>query len=135
MQDLLARRFYEAQALSSGWSVRQLDRQIASQFYERSKVVRRNLVVKSHPEDDLTPDEHIRDPFVLEFLGLKDEYSEHELEEALILRLEHFLLRPRALDPARREPANWVDSLLGAQRGSCALCARKPPKPRYGPRV
>jgi predicted nuclease of restriction endonuclease-like (RecB) superfamily len=92
VQDLLARRFYEAQALSSGWSVRQLDRQIASQFYERSRVVRRNLVVKRHPEEDLTPDEHIRDPFVLEFLGLKDEYSEHELEEALILRLEHFLL-------------------------------------------
>jgi len=92
VQDLLARRFYEEQALCSGWSVRQLDRQIASQFYERSTAARRNLVVKSHPEDDLTPDEHIRDPFVLEFLGLRDEYSEHELEEALILRLEHFLL-------------------------------------------
>ena len=37
VQDLLARRFYEAQALSSGWSVRQLDRQIASQFYEPSR--------------------------------------------------------------------------------------------------
>jgi predicted nuclease of restriction endonuclease-like (RecB) superfamily len=92
VQDLPARRFYEEQALGSGWSVRQLDRQIASQFYERSKAARRNLVAKRHPEDDLTPDEHIRDPFVLEFLGLKDEYSEHELEEALIRHLEHFLL-------------------------------------------
>ena len=92
MQDASARRFYEEQSLRSGWSVRQLDRQIASQFYERSKAARRNLVAKRHPDDDLTPDEHIRDPFVLEFLGLKDEYSEHELEEALIRRLEHFLL-------------------------------------------
>jgi predicted nuclease of restriction endonuclease-like (RecB) superfamily len=90
--DQSARRFYEEQTLRSGWSVRQLDRQIASQFYERSKTARRNVRVRKHPADDLTPDEHIRDPFVLEFLGLKDEYSEHDLEEALIRRLEHFLL-------------------------------------------
>jgi len=92
VQELPARRFYEEQTLRCGWSVRQLDRQIASQFYERSKAVRRNLVARTHSADDLTPDEHIRNPFVLEFLGLKDEYSEHELEEALIRRLEHFLL-------------------------------------------
>lgn len=83
---------YEEQTLRCGWSVRQLDRQIASQFYERSKAARRSLTARKQPGDELTPDEHIRDPFVLEFLGLKDEYSEHELEEALIQRLEHFLL-------------------------------------------
>lgn len=38
------------------------------------------------------PEEEIKDPLVLEFLDLKDEYSEHELEEALILKLEEFLL-------------------------------------------
>jgi predicted nuclease of restriction endonuclease-like (RecB) superfamily len=37
-------------------------------------------------------EEEIKDPFALEFLGLKDEYSEHDLEEALILHLEKFLL-------------------------------------------
>lgn len=42
--------------------------------------------------DEVTPEEEIKDPFVLEFLGLKDEYAETELEEALIHRLEHFLL-------------------------------------------
>jgi predicted nuclease of restriction endonuclease-like (RecB) superfamily len=41
--ELPARRFYEEQTMSSGWSVRQLDRQIASQFFERSKAARRNL--------------------------------------------------------------------------------------------
>lgn len=92
VQELPARRFYEEETLRSGWSVRQLDRQIAAQFYQRSKAARRALVAKGQAGDDLTPDEHIRDPFVLEFLGLKDEYSEYELEEALILRLEHFLL-------------------------------------------
>ncbi len=50
-----------------------------------------NLVARGRPGDDLTPDEHIRDPFVLEFLGLKDEYSEHDLEEALIrIRAGHY---------------------------------------------
>ena len=44
------------------------------------------------PEDSVTPEEEIKDPFVLEFLGLKDEYSESELEEALIKHLEAFLL-------------------------------------------
>jgi hypothetical protein len=40
----------------------------------------------------VSPDEEIRDPYILEFLGLKDEYSESDLEEALIRHLEHFLL-------------------------------------------
>src|SRR6516164_44970 len=42
--------------------------------------------------DDVTPEEEIKDPLVLEFLGLKDEYSESQVEEALIRHLEHFLL-------------------------------------------
>jgi len=47
---------------------------------------------KALPEDTVTPEEEIKDPFVLEFLGLKDEYSESDLEEALIKQLEKFLL-------------------------------------------
>ena len=47
---------------------------------------------KPLPEDIVTPEEEIKDPFVLEFLGLKDEYSESDLEEALIKHLEKFLL-------------------------------------------
>ncbi|HYZ83294.1 MAG TPA: PDDEXK nuclease domain-containing protein [Bryobacteraceae bacterium] len=98
VQDEAARAFYENRAFQEGWSVRQLDRQIASQFYERSKRAKRTRVPKaqpsteSQPHEELTPDEHIRDPFVLEFLGLKDEYSESQLEEELVLHLEHFLL-------------------------------------------
>ena len=44
------------------------------------------------PKDAITPDEAVKDPYVLEFLNLKDEYSESQLEEALIQRLEDFLL-------------------------------------------
>jgi predicted nuclease of restriction endonuclease-like (RecB) superfamily len=47
---------------------------------------------KTEPGDFLTPEEEIKDPFVLKFLGLRDEYSESDLEEALILHLEAFLL-------------------------------------------
>lgn len=92
-----ARSFYEAEAVRGGWSVRQLDRQISSQFYERALLSRNKAAMlkkgaKSLPADALTPEEEIKDPFVLEFLNLKDEYSENDLEEALILQLEHFLL-------------------------------------------
>ncbi len=44
------------------------------------------------PSDEVTPEEEIKDPYLLEFLDLKDEYSESDLEEALIRRLEEFLL-------------------------------------------
>ena len=48
--------------------------------------------VKSKLEDRVTPEEVIKDPYILEFLNLKDEYSESELEEALIHHLESFLI-------------------------------------------
>lgn len=91
------RAFYEAEALRGGWSVRQLDRQISTQFYTRallSKNKRAMLEKGSQPQPDdlVTPDEVIKDPYVLEFLDLKDEYSESNLEDALIHRLEDFLL-------------------------------------------
>jgi predicted nuclease of restriction endonuclease-like (RecB) superfamily len=92
-----ARQFYEAEALRGGWSVRQLDRQIGSQFYERTALSKNKAAMLTKgaiatPEDAISPDEAVKDPYVLEFLNLKDEYSEAELEEALIHRLEDFLL-------------------------------------------
>jgi len=92
-----ARNFYETEALRGGWSVRQLDRQISSLFYERTALARNKAAMltkgaKPKLEDRTTTEEELKDPFVLEFLGLKDEYSENELEEALIRHLELFLL-------------------------------------------
>ena len=92
-----ARRFYETEALRVGWSVRQLDRQINSQFYERTALSKNKAAMltrgrKALPEDRVSPEEEIKDPFILEFLGLKDEYSESDLEDALIRHLEAFLL-------------------------------------------
>ena len=97
MKNEHARQFYEAEALRGGWSVRQLDRQINSQFYERTALSRDKAALlkkggKAIPADAVTPEEEIKDPLVLEFLGLKDEYSESDLEDALIRHLESFLL-------------------------------------------
>jgi predicted nuclease of restriction endonuclease-like (RecB) superfamily len=97
VQNPLARRFYEAEALRGGWSIRQLDRQIGSQFYERTALSRNKVAMltkgaRARPEDRVTPEEEIKDPYVLEFLELKDEYSESDMEEALIRHLETFLL-------------------------------------------
>jgi predicted nuclease of restriction endonuclease-like (RecB) superfamily len=97
VKDDFARAFYEEEAIRGGWSVRQLDRQISTQFYERTALsknkaamLRKGEVPK--PEDAVPVVETIRDPYLLEFLDLKDEYGESELEEAIIRHLETFLL-------------------------------------------
>ena len=87
------RAFYETEALRGGWTVRQL----GTQFCERTLLSRNKAAMlkkgqKAGHEDSMTPEEKIKDPFVLEFLDLKDEYSENDLEEALIRHLETFLL-------------------------------------------
>jgi len=97
VRNALAREFYMREALAGGWSVRQLDRQINSQFYERTALSKDKSVMllkgeRAKPEDTVSADEEIRNPLVLEFLNLKDEYSESELEDALIGHLEGFLL-------------------------------------------
>jgi predicted nuclease of restriction endonuclease-like (RecB) superfamily len=91
------REFYESESLRGGWSVRQLKRQKNSQFYTRTLLSKNKSAMlkkgeKAEKEDYVSPDEEIKDPFVLEFLNLKDEYSELELEEAIIKHLESFLL-------------------------------------------
>ena len=97
VRNVHAREFYEKEALRAGWSVRQLARQINSQFYERTALSKNRAAMltkggEPRREDHLLPQEAIKDPFVLEFLDLKDEYSESDLEEALINHLETFLL-------------------------------------------
>jgi hypothetical protein len=93
IKDDHARRFYETEALRGGWSVRQLDWQIGSQFYERTALSKNKaaMLVKGtvpEPEDAVMPDDAIKVPYVLEFLDLKDEHSESDLKQALIRRLD-----------------------------------------------
>lgn len=92
-----AREFYETEAIRGGWSIRQLERQINSQFYERTALSKNKAAMLTKGQtptssDLVTADQEVKDPYILEFLDLKDEYSESDLEEALIRRLESFLL-------------------------------------------
>ena len=95
--DPAARAFYESEAIAGGWSVRQLGRQIGTQFYERSlgSKDREAFLRRGRParrEDATSVEEEVRDSYLLEFLNLKDEYGETDLEEALVRHLEWFLL-------------------------------------------
>jgi predicted nuclease of restriction endonuclease-like (RecB) superfamily len=95
LDESFKREFYEVECIRGNWSVRQLDRQIQSMLFERTALSKRKLAViaKAHEKPiTLKPEDEIKDPYVLEFLGLKDEYSESQLEEDLIKHLEHFLL-------------------------------------------
>ncbi len=95
VKDNDARRFYEKETLRNGWSVRQLDRQIATQFYERTLLSydKSAMLQQDAPTvPELLPGHSLRDPFILEFLDLKDEYSESDLEEALLNHLMDFML-------------------------------------------
>jgi predicted nuclease of restriction endonuclease-like (RecB) superfamily len=83
--------------LRGGWTIRQLNRQIGSQFYERTILSKNKAAMLRRaeaplPGDALAPEEEIKDPYLLEFLALKDEYSETELEAALTAKMEAFLL-------------------------------------------
>jgi hypothetical protein len=69
-----ARRFYEEEALRGGWTVRQLGRQIDSQFYERTTLSRNKAAMLKKgqlpkPLDAVTPEDEVKDPLVLEFLS------------------------------------------------------------------
>ena len=92
-----ARNFYLEEAIKSAWSTRQLDRQINSFFYERLLSSKNKEEVSQtiiNLEKGATPGDIIRDPYVLEFLGLvpNTDFYESDLEQALITHLQKFIL-------------------------------------------
>lgn len=92
-----ARRFYEIEAFKQQWSKRQLQRQIGSGLYERLALSRdKDEVMRLAVDGQMVekPSDIIKDPVVLEFIGLKSDvsYSETDLESAIISRLQDFLL-------------------------------------------
>jgi len=97
LEDDFKRAFYEIECIRGNWSVRELKRQIASLYYERSKLSRdkeklAKLVQSSAEKGE--PKLAIRDPYVFEFLGLKsaEVMSESRLEDQLLDKLQEFLL-------------------------------------------
>ncbi|MBN9295129.1 MAG: DUF1016 family protein [Flavobacteriia bacterium] len=91
------RRFYEIEAVKNNWSIRELERQYDSALYTRLVLSRDKEKIKELSEKGLIvekPKDAGKDPYILEFLGLPEHsaYSENQLEQKLIDRLEHFLL-------------------------------------------
>ena len=91
------RKFYEIESAKNNWSVRELDRQYDSALFTRLTLSRNKDEVKKLSEKGLTlekPKDAIKDPYILEFIGLpeKSAYSESDLEQGIIDKLEHFLL-------------------------------------------
>lgn len=98
LEDELQRDFYAEMARIEGWSVRTLQKKIAGMLFERTalskkpaKLAKQELAALRE-EDKLTPDLVFRDPYFLDFLGLKDTYSEKDLEAAILRELENFIL-------------------------------------------
>ena len=97
LPDDTQRRFYEIECIRGNWSVRELRRQIASLYYERSGLSKdkAKLSAMAHAAaESMQPAHIIRDPYVFEFLGLRsrDVMAESDLEDALLDRLQDFLL-------------------------------------------
>jgi predicted nuclease of restriction endonuclease-like (RecB) superfamily len=98
IKDPLAREFYAEMCRAERWSVRTLRKRIGGMLYERTalsrnsdELVRRELA-GLRDEGRMTPDLVFRNPYLLDFLGLRDTYSEKDLESAILRELEAFLL-------------------------------------------
>ncbi len=98
ISDANAREWYLREAASANWSVRELERNINSFYYQRhlesGSVKSENATQCVANSDVLNPRQLMKDPYVLEFVGLPQspEHSEHDLEEALITHLQEFML-------------------------------------------
>ena len=98
LDDGLKRDFYAEMCRIEQWSTRTLAKKIGGMLYERTalskkpdKLIRRELAAL-RAEDRLTPDLVFRDPYVLDFLGLRDTYAEKDLEAAILREIESFIL-------------------------------------------
>ncbi|MHC1575400.1 MAG: PDDEXK nuclease domain-containing protein [Candidatus Methanogasteraceae archaeon] len=97
IEDPLKRVFYESECIRGNWSVRELKRQIASLYYERSGLSTNKEKLAEIAQSDaeqMEPGLNVRDPYIFEFLGLKSKevMGESELEDSLLAKLQEFLL-------------------------------------------
>ena len=97
IENIEARSFYELECAQQQWSVKQLSRQVGSSLYERLALSRKKEEVMRLAQEGQTvekPEDIIKNPLTLEFLGLKPEsaYTESKLENAIISKMQQFLL-------------------------------------------
>ncbi len=123
------REFYAEMARIEGWSVRTLRARIDSMLYERTALskqpdamIRQELAIL-RSKGDLTPALLLKDPYVLDFLGLTDRFLERDLEDAILRELETFLLeRARAFpsSPGKSESSSTATTFTST---SCSTTA------------
>jgi predicted nuclease of restriction endonuclease-like (RecB) superfamily len=98
IEDPLKREFYLAMCQSEGWSTRTLQNRLDSMLFERTALSRKPAELLTtelealRTKESLSPDLILKDPYILDFLGLQDRYLEKDLEDAILRELEHFLL-------------------------------------------
>jgi len=97
IEDLSERQFYEIESVNNHWSLRELQRQYDSALYQRlalSKDKQGIINLSKKGQTIEKPEDAIKDPFIIEFTGLPEnaKYSENDLEQKIIDKLEHFLL-------------------------------------------
>jgi predicted nuclease of restriction endonuclease-like (RecB) superfamily len=98
IKDALQREFYTEMCRMERWSVRTLRAKVGGMLFERTALSRkpetlvRRELAKLRDADMLTPDMVFRDPYFLDFLGLKDAYSEKDIEAAILREIEQFIL-------------------------------------------
>ena len=98
LDDPLKRDFYAEMCRIERWSTRTLDKKIGGMIFERTALSRKPEKLAAmelkqlREEDKLTPDLVFRDPYILDFLGLRDSYAERDLEAAILREMESFIL-------------------------------------------
>lgn len=98
IKDELKRDFYMQMARLERWSVRTLQKKLDGMLYERTAISRlpdeaiRQELAQLRNENQVSPDLVFRDPYVLDFLGLEGDYSERDLEEAILSELQKFII-------------------------------------------
>ena len=131
-QGPLKRDFYAEMCRVERWSTRTLRQKIDGMLYERTalskkpeKLIRKELAAL-RTQDKLTPDLVFQDPYLLDFLGLEDTYSEKDLESALLREIERFLWSSARASPsssgrsASRSTATTTTSTCSSSTASCA---------------
>ena len=98
LKDDLQRQFYMEMCILERWSTRKLQEKIDGMLYERTAISKKpkqlikQEIKELRDEDKLTPDLIFRDPYFLDFLGLKNTFNEKNLEDAILRELENFIL-------------------------------------------
>lgn len=135
VDDALKRDFYLTMCRQEGWSVRQLQERMRSMLFERTAISRkpeetiRQELVQLRESGELSPDLAFRDPYLLDFLGLADSYSEKDLEASILAELQRviielgsdfaFMARQKRIVIDGRD--YWIDLLFFHRRLKCLV--------------